>query len=81
MSYFGATGTPVVDFWWRLLWVSNPEWVLPYLHFEANVMYIPWDLPLELHIADLLTVSIVGHRLGSYLAQVRVQTRNHKIMS
>ena len=32
MSYFGATGTPVLDFWWRLLWVSKPEWVLPYLH-------------------------------------------------
>ena len=24
MSYFGATGTPVLDFWWRLLWVSKP---------------------------------------------------------
>ena len=32
MSYFGATGTPVLDFWWRLLWVSKPEWVLPYSH-------------------------------------------------
>ena len=21
MSYFGATDTPVLDFWWRLLWV------------------------------------------------------------
>ena len=21
MSFFGATGTPVLDFWWRLLWV------------------------------------------------------------
>ena len=29
MSYFGATRTPVLDFWWRLLWVSKPEWVLP----------------------------------------------------
>ena len=26
MSIFGATGTPVLDFWWRLLWVSKPEW-------------------------------------------------------
>ena len=39
MSYFGATGTPVLDFWWRLLWVSKPEWVLPYSHCggECNV--------------------------------------------
>ena len=34
-----------------LLWVSKPEWVLPYLLFaEANVMYIPWDPPLVLHM-------------------------------
>ena len=29
---FGATGTPVLDFWCRLLWVSKPESVLPYSH-------------------------------------------------
>ena len=29
---FWATGTPVLDFWWRLLWVSKPEWVLLYSH-------------------------------------------------
>ena len=33
MSVFGTTGTPVLDFWWRLLWVSKPEWVLPYSIF------------------------------------------------
>ena len=37
MSCFGATGTPVLDFWWRLLWVS--------FFAEANVMYNPWDPP------------------------------------
>ena len=27
MSPFsGATDTPVLDFWWRLLWVSKQEW-------------------------------------------------------
>ena len=27
MSPFcGATDTPVLDFWWYLLWVSKPEW-------------------------------------------------------
>ena len=26
-SFCGATDTPVLDFWWRLLWVSKPEWV------------------------------------------------------
>ena len=34
-----ATDTPVLDFWWRLLWVSKPEWVLPYLSLvEAYVL-------------------------------------------
>ena len=32
MSYFWGTGTPVLDFWWRLLLVLKSEWVLPYLH-------------------------------------------------
>ena len=26
MSIFGATDAPISDFWWRLLWVSKPEW-------------------------------------------------------
>ena len=36
---------------------------------EVNVMYISWDPPLVLHIADLLIDSIARHRPGSYLAQ------------
>ena len=50
-GFFGATGTPVLDFWWRLLWVLKPESVLPYSIFEeVNVMYIPQDPPLVLHV-------------------------------
>ena len=69
MSYFGATGTPVLDFWWRLLWVSKPEWFCLIRIAEANVMYISWDPPLVLHVADFLTDSIAGRQPGSYLAQ------------
>ena len=32
-------------------------------------MYIPWDPPLVLCIANLFTVSIVERQPGSYLAQ------------
>ena len=32
-------------------------------------MYISWDPPLVLHIADLLMDSIVGHKVGSYHTQ------------
>ena len=40
MSPFcGATDTPILDFWWHLLWASKPEWVLPYLSLaEAYVL-------------------------------------------
>ena len=57
MSYFEATDTPF------LFLVTSP------LGFKArvgcliriaepNIMYVPWDPPLVLHIANLLTVSI-----------------------
>ena len=36
MSIFGATGTPVLDFWWHLLWVSKPEWAMPYSHCRGK---------------------------------------------
>ena len=26
MSFYEATDTPPLDFWWCLLWVSKPEW-------------------------------------------------------
>ena len=26
MSFSEAINTPVLDFWWCLLWVSKPEW-------------------------------------------------------
>ena len=43
MSFFGATGTPVLDFWWRLLWVFKARVgsALFAIFAEANVMYIP----------------------------------------
>ena len=40
VSFFGATGTPVLDFWRRHLWVSKPKWVLPYLLFCRGKCYV-----------------------------------------
>ena len=43
-----ATDTPVSDFWWCLLWVSKPEWVLPYLSLaEAYVLHYTFP---EIHL-------------------------------
>ena len=64
MSCFDTTGTPVLDFWWRLLWVSSQSQlclIFCLIHIEeANVIYIPSDPPLMLYVAHLLTVSIAG---------------------
>ena len=69
MSYFWATGT--------LFWISGDVssgfqsqsgFCLIRRIAEANVMYIPGDPPLVLHIVDLLMVSIAGRQPGSYLA-------------
>ena len=49
ISYFGATGNPFLDFWWRLLSVSN-------------ILYVPWDPYLVLYIANLSAVSTVGQQ-------------------
>ena len=38
---------PVLDFWWRLLCVSTPEWVLTCL----LVLQIFWDPPLVIHLS------------------------------
>ena len=44
----GATDTPVSDFWWRLLWVSKPEWVLPYSSLvEAYMLHYMFP---EIHL-------------------------------
>ena len=49
MSPFcGATDTPVLDFWWRLLWVSKPEWFLAYSSLaEAYVLHYTFP---EIHL-------------------------------
>ena len=39
-SFLWVTDTPILDFWWHFLWVSKPEWVLPYLSLaEAYVLH------------------------------------------
>ena len=51
MFFLGATGTPILDFWWRLLCVSNQSGFC-FIHYfvEVNVMYSAWDPPLVLHM-------------------------------
>ena len=39
--FSGATDTPVLDFWWRLLWVSKSGWILSLACFVTCVQWIP----------------------------------------
>ena len=62
MSPFcGATDTPVLDFWWRLPWVSKPGWI-PRFHASLPVhngflRFTSGAIP-----ADLLAASMAaGH--------------------
>ena len=54
MSYFGATGTPVcISGDVSSGFQSQSGFCLIHIA-EVNVMYIPWDPPRVLHIANLL---------------------------
>ena len=35
MSLYGATDTPVLDFWWCIIWASKPEWAALFLAMLA----------------------------------------------
>ena len=65
----GATDTPVLDFWWYLLWVSKPEWAVLFslgrcvcdvhsLKFTSGVTH-----------ADLLVASMAAELLSSTYLQ------------
>ena len=46
--FFGATDTPILDFWWHLLWVSETEWILTYSSL-AEVYVLCYTFP-EIHL-------------------------------
>ena len=60
MSYFGGRWYPCFGFlvMFPLDFKARVGCLIPIA--EVNVMYIPWDPPLVLHIANLLMVSIAG---------------------
>ena len=40
--FCAATDTPVLDFWWRLLWVSEPGWIPSLPCFIAYAQRLPF---------------------------------------
>ena len=59
----GATDTLVLDFWWRLLWVSKPGWI-PFACFLACIIlrFTSGATP-----ADCIEVSMAAESWSTYL--------------
>ena len=51
--FCGGTDTPVLDFWWCLLWVSKPKWAALFMHGKCVQVTCPWDSPQVQHLPTL----------------------------
>ena len=47
VPFYGTTDTPILDFWWRLPWVSKPGWTCLYAFLPARYSS---DSPLVRHL-------------------------------
>ena len=72
--FSGATGTPVLDFWWHL-WVSEPEWAalftlmkgIPFYTFPVRLRFTSGTPPAIL-LANTCQQALVGFHIGTYCA-------------
>ena len=83
MSPFcGATDTPVLDFWWCLIWVSNQSGQ-PYLCLaEVNMLHIPSYVTSGAAPVDLLVASMAVELFSSmYLWAGIGQAHNQDLSS
>ena len=68
--FHGATDTPVLDFWWRLPWVSKPGWI-PRLHALSPMCHEFLRFTSGVTPADCIEVSMVaGHVPYMLVAEV-----------
>ena len=78
-SFFGATDTPVLDFWWCLLWVSKPELAALFklcggVHVTHSLRFTSGATPADLFAASMAAKlslphtceALVGLKTGSY---------------
>ena len=82
MSPFcGATDTPLLDFWWCLLWVSKPEWAALFMlgghvHVTCLLRFTSGATPADLMVASMAAKpslphsckALVGLQTGSFHA-------------
>ena len=80
MSPFcGATNTPVLDFWWRLLWVSKPEWAVLFtlgrgICVTHSLRFISGMTPANLLVASMVVEPSLPHTCHTL---VGLETRSY----
>ena len=58
MSFYGVTDTPVLNFWWHVLWVSKPEWAALFaidggVHVTHSLRFTTGAIPTKLLVASV----------------------------
>ena len=66
ISFCGATDTPVLDFWWCLLWVSKPEWTASFT-LGQGICNVCSLIP-----ADLLVANMAAEPFSSMYLQTNI---------
>ena len=79
MSIYGATDTPVLDFWRCLLWVSKPEWAALFalsrgIHDIHFLRFTSGATPLLVYMASI-AASCFPHVRVSAEVGCKIQTR------
>ena len=87
-TWFGDTDTPVLDFWWSLLWVSKPEWAALFTlgegrHVTHFLRFTSGLTPAELLVANMAAKpfsfttwkqTLVGLKTSTYCATAHSAT-------
>ena len=70
--FCGASDTPVLDFWWHLLWVSQPEWAAFFM--LGRGIHFTWSLRFTAGVtpADLLVASMAAKLISSMYLQAGI---------
>ena len=80
MSFYGATDTPVLDFWWCLLWVSKPKWAALFtlgrgICDVCSLRFTSGVTPAELLMASMVTSHCSPHVCFSRMPNLNMKRR------
>ena len=67
--FCGATDTPILDFWWHLLWVSKPPWAVLFVFGRCVNVTCSLKFTSSMTPADLLVASMATEPFSSTYLQ------------